>query len=469
MPRRTPAEATARAARTKSAPAAVPRARGALARLRGDERGSVAIMTAIGATSLLGMAGLAVEVGGWYVLKRNMQAAVDAASMAAAVNIDTSRSASAAEAVARSVTSRNGFVHGQRDTTVSVEAEAVGSRVSVVVERPATSGLLRAAGVGDATRTVRARATARIVDAGAPPCVLTLQASVAVGNNTDINASGCALASNSSSADAFKVGSGGSVANGSGRITTANIVTHGGCTGCAEALGSKLNLTRSPTATNYAPKLVNSYASLDSWSPPSSVVSNLVCVAMPTVAKGVSSLTLFPGCYDSISVKSNNPVDLKPGVYYIRGGDLSVQGTLTCSECKGGLGVSLLLVGKGGAAAGKVDINSQASVTLNAGRQLLQPAFDGVLIYRHAPGAVASQNGKGEIDINGGANLRLNGAVVAPTSWVTMGGNAATGPDTCTVFISHSMSFSGTSNLSVEGCDMYGTKTGVPRMPRLVE
>ena len=67
------------------------------------------------------------------------------------------------------------------------------------------------------------------------------------------------------------------MANGSGRITAANIVTHGGCEGCAEALGSKLTLTRSPVPTTYAPKTANPYEALSTWSPPPSAVSNQSC------------------------------------------------------------------------------------------------------------------------------------------------------------------------------------------------
>ena len=445
------------------ASAAATRARGAFARLRSDKRGAAAVVTAIAATSLLGVAGLVVEVGGWYLLKRNMQAAADASATAAALNLDAAKSTAGVEAHAKSVTARNGFVHGQNSTTVSVASDLATGRVSVTVERPSTATLLLAAGFSNSTRTVRAFAAARVVDGGVAPCVTALEGSVSVGNNTDITASGCALVSNSPAADALKVGSGGSVANGSGRITAANIVTHGGCEGCAEAMGSKLTLTRSPVPSTYAPKIANPYAGLASWSPPVSAVSNQLCKSMPSTA------TVAPGCYASMKVKSNAPVDLLPGVYYIYGGDLDVQGTLTCNTCTDAAGVSIVLVGVGNAAPGKVDINALARIDLNASAQPTQPDLDGVLIYRHAPYATAAQTGKGEIDINGGANVRLDGAVVAPTSWVTMAGNGATDPQSCTIFVVHSMEFRGNTNLGVGGCDLYGTKTSVPRMARLVE
>ena len=58
------------------------RGRGALLRLGRDQRGVATIAMAVATASLLGVAGLAVAGGGWYLLRRNMQAAEDAASLA---------------------------------------------------------------------------------------------------------------------------------------------------------------------------------------------------------------------------------------------------------------------------------------------------------------------------------------------------------------------------------------------------
>jgi len=430
-----------------------------------DKRGAAAVLTAVAATTMLGVGGLAVPVGNWYLLRRNMQAAADAASLAGALSLDGGASATDVEAVARSVASRNGFVNRPGDTTVAVTANTGTGQVMVLVERSSTSRLLKAAGVSGSTNAVRAHATAAVVDAGAPPCVLAVAGPLNVGNNTDITASGCTLASNSAASDAFKVGSGGSVANGSGKIVAANIITHGGCEGCAEATGSKLTLTRSPVPTTYAAKVPNPYTALDNWAPATSRVSNGNCRAMPTN----SALPLEPGCFDAMKIGSNDKVDLKPGVYYVRGGDLSVQGTLTCTTCTDAAGVSIALVASNNSGAGKVDINAQANINLHASRQTEVPELSGVLIYRRSPGTTPSTSGKGEIDINGGANLRLDGSIVGPTSRVTMAGNAATDPKSCNNFVVHSMEFTGTTNLSVAGCGLYGGPPNTPRMPRLME
>ncbi len=433
--------------------------RGILNRLARDKRGAAAVMTVIAATSLLGVAGFAVEVGGWYLLRRNMQAAADSAAMAGAINLDANKDTAAAVEAARGVAGQNGFTDGSNSTKVTRLADLGTGSVTVAVERPSTSYLLRV-GLGDgATRTISARAVARIVEAGAPPCVHALVASVSVGNNTDITASDCALASDSAASDAFKVGSGGSVANGSGKITAANIITHGGCEGCMAAVDvGKLTLTRSPVPSTYASLTKNSYAGLNTWTPP--VQNN--CQDMPS-ANGNTAVTLQPNrCYNSLDVGSNKTVNLPAGVYYIKGGGLNVQGTLT------GRSVSIVLLPGNAGTTGNVNINARATIDLSAGDQSVD-VLDGVLIYRHAPNAQPSQTGHGEIDINGGASMKLNGAIVAPTSWVTMGGNGATDPTACNIFVVHSMEFRGTSNLSAQGCNLYGTKTDVPRIVRLTQ
>lgn len=430
--------------------------RGTLNRLKGDGRGGVVLMTAMAMTSLLGVAGFAVEVGGSYLLRRNMQAAVDAAAMAGAANFEKSKDKTAAEAAAQGVASRNGFIQGVSGTTVAQSADPGTGRVTVTVQRNATSILL---GSAFGTKVVRAHAVAQMVDTGAKPCVTALSGSISVGNNTDISAGGCALVSNSAASNAFCLGSNCN-GNGSGHVTAAAIVTHGGCEGCVGATDSgKITLTRSDTPNSYASQTPNSYSDLNSWPP------------QPPPCGNTSSSALSPGCYNSISNQPSGNITLTPGVYYIRGGDLDIKGGLTCPTCTPDRGVSIVLFGNNNGSPGKVEFGSQARVTLNASVQTTT-ALNGVLFYRHDPnGQVRGRgnNGKCDFDAGAGATLRLDGAIVAPNSCASMGGNSATDPNSCNVFVVASMEFSGNSSLSAEGCRFYGTETPTPRIVRLVE
>ena len=56
---------------------------------RDDTRGAVAPLASVMLATLVGMGGLAVDAGVWYVKRRSLQQAVDAAAMAAVSHIAT--------------------------------------------------------------------------------------------------------------------------------------------------------------------------------------------------------------------------------------------------------------------------------------------------------------------------------------------------------------------------------------------
>ncbi|MEM9200792.1 MAG: pilus assembly protein TadG-related protein [Actinomycetota bacterium] len=78
-------------------------------RARVGDRGYAVIMTALLMIPLMGFAGFAVDVGGWYAQASSIQRAADAAALAGVVwQPDFAR----AEATARVAASRNGYTHG---------------------------------------------------------------------------------------------------------------------------------------------------------------------------------------------------------------------------------------------------------------------------------------------------------------------------------------------------------------------
>jgi Flp pilus assembly protein TadG len=75
-----------------------------------DRRGSAAVLTAIVIVSLMGMAGLTVDLGAAYVQRARLQKVADSAAMAGALSwIKSSHSASAAQATIQSVVIANGL------------------------------------------------------------------------------------------------------------------------------------------------------------------------------------------------------------------------------------------------------------------------------------------------------------------------------------------------------------------------
>jgi Putative Flp pilus-assembly TadE/G-like len=80
-----------------------------------DEDGVVAVLTALALTVLIGIVGLAIDVGMWYRTDRALQNAADAAVIAAALNGSSSSFRDEAKAVA----AKYGFVDGSNGITVN--------------------------------------------------------------------------------------------------------------------------------------------------------------------------------------------------------------------------------------------------------------------------------------------------------------------------------------------------------------
>ena len=79
-----------------------------------DRNGAIAVLTALGLTVLIGIVGLAIDVGLWYKTNRGLQNAADAAVIAAALD-GTDAYASQAKAI----TAQYGFVDGSNGITVT--------------------------------------------------------------------------------------------------------------------------------------------------------------------------------------------------------------------------------------------------------------------------------------------------------------------------------------------------------------
>jgi len=86
----------------------------ALVRLRGDQRGTIAVMMALLFPALIGILGLGMEVTNWYMQTRGMQNAADAAVIAAASNATSNYNIEAA-----AIAANYGFVNGTNNVTVT--------------------------------------------------------------------------------------------------------------------------------------------------------------------------------------------------------------------------------------------------------------------------------------------------------------------------------------------------------------
>ena len=90
-----------------------------LGSLRADCRGTAAVMMALLMVPMIGMLGLGFEISNWYMSKRAMQNAADAAAIAAASNASSNY-----DVEAKAVAALYGYVDGQNNVTVTASNAA---------------------------------------------------------------------------------------------------------------------------------------------------------------------------------------------------------------------------------------------------------------------------------------------------------------------------------------------------------
>ena len=104
--------------------------------LRKEEEGSILVLTSLGMVVVLGFVGLAVDVGNLRLAKRNLQSAVDAAALAAALEVTTcgtTPNCTTMQTAAQSAMAENGF---SGVTLLAGCTGAAGSGVTITVNNP---------------------------------------------------------------------------------------------------------------------------------------------------------------------------------------------------------------------------------------------------------------------------------------------------------------------------------------------
>lgn len=415
-----------------------------------DKRGATAVAFGVAATAVIGIVGLGTEGGTWYLTRRDAQNAADPAAYAGAVRLSLAQAAlsqSFANArtqainTATDTATRNGFTTGQANTTVTVNIPPASgpnagnnTAVEVIVQR-SPPRLISALFIG-ANPVIRARGVAALTNNG-PACLLALRVGLTIQGNSS-SGSGCSFSSNATTSTAINI-------NGNPTINATSLISSGGCNDCAGL----------PYQT-YQPPTLDPYASLNSiaFAKPASFLpappKNQCPPVYPIPAGNFTGNISNTGC----------AWDFAPGTYIFWESSLDVSGgSLTCSACVGGAGVTFIFTGSSANKVGTVSINTNQTVQLSAPNN---GPYKGILIYRDDLG---TSSGNPEVQITGGPQMTLNGVIYAPTSYASFSGNSATN---CLVLVASRIGISGTSNFSTAGCS---TPLGVPQnqIVRLVE
>jgi hypothetical protein len=169
--------------------------------------------------------------------------------------------------------------------------------------------------------------------------------------------------------------------------------------------------------------------------------------ACPGLPSGYDCIELDPGVYyGGWDIGTKIRVTLKPGIYVIAGGGISIGATGSLDSLAGVTAPAPILIfstdnplyasscpGAGATKCqGNLDITAGADLKLAGllGNQPCPPVtttggcpYGGMLIWYDGRGSQAMTNA-GEVDIAGGANLSISGTIYAPKSYVNLVGNA---------------------------------------------
>jgi hypothetical protein len=393
-----------------------------------DQRGSIAVITAVCLIVLTGVLGFAIDAGSWEVARRGMQGAADAAAYSAAwayKDATTNNIVTQAEGI----TAAQGYVAGASGVTVSVEQwpnflfkpvtyPPSSKAIEVIVTQPQPtifSGLYQAT-----APTVSARAVANTPAITGPGCVLALNNNGANGGTISINGNGvltatsCDVAANSTSGSAIKT-------NGSHATITAPDCTVAGATpttiaGCAKVTDN------ATTVDPYAGVAFPAFPACVPW------------IAPPAPQAGK--------CYSG-NITLTSSLNFPSGNYYFTG-SLSFAGPPGTTFTNSSGGVTFFIKTPGFVSATGNSVLKFAAPTDNTN------PYAGIVFFGDPAGTAAITN-----DIAGNSNGTMTGVLYFPTEALQYAGNGASGTG-CTEIIADVITITGNGTFH-SGCS--GTKT----------
>ncbi len=386
-----------------------------------DESGIAAIVAVLMLPVMLGMGGLAVDASSWFMDKRNLQTAADAAALAAAYEI-ANGTAAGAESAALKEAVHNGFIEADGVLEMDV-TEDVDGKTHVTVELSQSANLWFSKIFIESVE-VGAGAEAEVDELNdGSACILSLDETedqaLKVSGNVEVSMPNCGIAVNSESDEALYL-------NGSVLVDVDDVRIHGDydTVGSVDFQYNSLKTGADTVADPYADLDVPAYSS---------------CTAAQKRAgpqRVNSNATLSPGVYcGGITITGNNNITFEPGIYIIDGGSFNVTGGGALT----GEGVSFVLTNSAGSGSnGTVSISGGRSIDISApgaGEEM-----EGVAFYQDRDAPSTDSN-----SIVGTADVRIDGAAYFPSQEITIGGNAssASSIDPCSRIIGRTVTLHG--------------------------
>ncbi len=445
-----------------------------------QERGVVAIVSLLFIFVLFAFTGMAIDIGFVQTRRSLEQTAADSAAMAGAMEIAAGRSANAV-AAAKAAAQLNGFQDGASNIAVNVKTTA--SSADVTITQNMNLFFLPVFGVN--TMNIAARATSGTSGSGSngpaqgSGCIYALSPSASPGfeldanvnancdilvNSTAVNNSvkwdsnaACAVTTNFSFNGVMNQYPGTNSSNqtawtynqnnqwyqqgGCTQRTNTSVCNDGSGNGCKTFYQVPSALGTTPVATMLTSSVADPLSGLSQTSLESQQTCNALTVARNGVnidynsaqnqtSMGVTytgsgnsmMITLQPGVYcGGLTLGSQSHFTLSPGVYYIRGGNLTAnsQAQVTGTGVMFYLSTSLANTSDYSTVA-RINFSGQPSVNLSGGDGLNSTVKDIVFF------ANRNSTNTNPHSFNGDSTSVLKGSFYAPSDYVYITGTSST-------------------------------------------
>ena len=401
-----------------------------------DEAGVSFATMAMMLPILIGIVGLAIDVGVWQAEKRELQGAADRAAYSAATAAQAGATKTQATSEGKGTMAAAGFADGQSGIAVTVNSPAATGAYSadvaayeVIVSKPQQ---LHFAGIFlDSAPTISVRAVATKGKKSSPGCILSLHPSANYAttftNNAEVVDDNCAVYTNSASSKGLLCDNNCTINSSTYTVGGNSVVNNGTLAGPENETG----VTAAP----------DPYASV---AVPAS--SSLTCTQTAKLTVSTNQ-TINPGVYcGGIDVKSNKTLTMNPGTYYVKKlFNMGGNSTLNAD------GVTIVLLDD--ACLGDGSCKKEKGLGNNITVNLTAPTtgnYAGIAIY--AQGTKSTRQ-----EFSNNATLNIQGALYAPGDTFTFHNNALFNNNLCSQVVASMVNFENNASMGTN-CEDTGVK-----------
>jgi Flp pilus assembly protein TadG len=370
-------------------------------RILRDESGQTLVFVAVSLSFILGVVGMATDVGTLLHAKRDLQNAADSAAIAGAVEEDISAVAANVQAAGQRASTQNGITNGSNGAVVTINTPpasgphaGVAGYVEAIVSQSEPMFFARLFKQNSLTVSARAVAFNGATNNGCMTALHpTASDTIHLEGSFNVDAPGCSVVDDSNASDALVFTGGG------GTLTAGSVGVVGGATG-------QTGDSSPAPVTGIAP-VSDPLANL-----PAPTYNPASCTAAPAGTTWGPATAGGTVCYSG-DIKVQNNVTMNPGVYVFPGTlDFNGGGSLT------GTGVTLYFPGPNGTLGGSGNGNTTLNLTAPT-----SGTYNGILIYQDR-----SDTNTGEL--NGTPIANMTGIIYMPDAELEISGNSTVSLDT---------------------------------------